>query len=204
MFTSIRWRIIIPYTFLILLCVAGVGFYLSNGIYQTQLQTLQDRLTDDARLISDSLIFNLSDQTTWQAIDTHASHWAELIDARVTIIARDGTVLGESHQDATQMDNHLNRPEIQEPVKHGFVVLIRLPIVRRALLPRRDIPGRSGGRDFYFRPQFAFDLLEKCVSLLAEFPGLLCPGKQLDIRPDRWQELPGDQRVQFSGLNELA
>ncbi|MEW6406721.1 MAG: histidine kinase dimerization/phospho-acceptor domain-containing protein, partial [Chloroflexota bacterium] len=125
MFTSIRWRIIIPYTFLILLSVAGVGIYLSNRIYKAQLRTLQDRLTDDARLIGDSLASDLSGENAGQVIDSLASHWAELLGARVTIIGRDGTVLGESHQDATQMENHLTRPEIQDALQHGFGSHIR-------------------------------------------------------------------------------
>ena len=61
MFTSIRWRIILPYTLLVILSVAGVGFYLNNILYQTQLQTLQERLTDDALLIGNSLLETLED-----------------------------------------------------------------------------------------------------------------------------------------------
>ena len=125
MFTSIRWRIIIPYTFLILLSVAGVGFYLSNILYQTQLQTLEDRLRDDALLISDSGVINLSDENNHQTISDRAHHWANLLGVRVTIIGRDGTVLGESHQDAEQMDNHLNRPEVQDALNLGFGSQIR-------------------------------------------------------------------------------
>ncbi|MEN8198252.1 MAG: PAS domain-containing protein, partial [Pseudomonadota bacterium] len=33
--------------------------------------------------------------------------------ARVTVVAPDGRVLGESHEDSRDMDNHLRRPEIQ-------------------------------------------------------------------------------------------
>lgn len=125
MFKSIRWRIILPYTLLILLSVAGVGFYLSNVLYQAQLQTLQDRLTDDALLIGDSLLTTLTNEESWQAINRSSADWAELIGARVTIIAADGTVLGESHEDYSQMENHLNRPEIQDALNRGLGSQIR-------------------------------------------------------------------------------
>ncbi len=125
MFTSIRWRIIIPYTLLILLSVMGVGIYLSNNLYQVQLQSLRDRLTDDAILIGDSLPATLGELSSQRAINQRARHWSDLLSARVTIIASDGTVLGESHQDTAQMDNHLNRPEIQEALQHGFGSNIR-------------------------------------------------------------------------------
>ena len=125
MFIGIRWRIIIPYICLILFSVAGVGFYLSTVLYQTQLQTLQDRLTDDALLIGDALRDNLNDEVLSQEINSRTEYWAKLIEGRVTVIARDGKVLGESHQDFTQMENHLNRPEIQDALENGFGSHIR-------------------------------------------------------------------------------
>ena len=42
-----------------------------------------------------------------------------VVDARVTIIAVDGTVLGESHEDQVTMDNHLSRPEVAAALKAG-------------------------------------------------------------------------------------
>jgi two-component system phosphate regulon sensor histidine kinase PhoR len=120
MFNSIRWRIIIPYSLLILVSVAGVGVYMSNVQRQTQLQDLEDRLTDDAQIIGDHLSLQALDEIPPETITARAKHWAELIEARVTIIASDGVVLGESHQDPAQMDNHLNRPEIQQALQEGL------------------------------------------------------------------------------------
>jgi two-component system phosphate regulon sensor histidine kinase PhoR len=125
MFASFRWRVIVTFSLLILLSIAGVGFYLTNFLYQTQLEFLQDRLTDDALLISDSQIISPSDEYDLQAINDKASHWAELLNVRVTIIAKDGIVLGESHQKAAMMDNHINRPEIQEAILNGVGSNIR-------------------------------------------------------------------------------
>ncbi len=126
MFSSMRWRIIFPYTLLILLSVAGMGFFLSNDIYQAQLQSLQDRLTDDALLLSDSLLNDKKDElTSGQPLTADARYWAGLLDARVTIIAGDGTVLGESHQDIEGMDNRLNRPEVQSALEYGIGTNIR-------------------------------------------------------------------------------
>jgi two-component system phosphate regulon sensor histidine kinase PhoR len=38
---------------------------------------------------------------------------------RITIIDPDGVVIGESHQSRNQMDNHLNRPEVQQALAAG-------------------------------------------------------------------------------------
>jgi DNA-binding response OmpR family regulator len=45
---------------------------------------------------------------------TVAARWSEMLGVRVTIIAPDGQVWAESHQDLSTMDNHLNRPEVRQ------------------------------------------------------------------------------------------
>ncbi len=46
-------------------------------------------------------------------------------DIRVTIIAADGTVLGDSEADRTEMDNHYDRPEIAAAREAGQAVTLR-------------------------------------------------------------------------------
>ena len=41
-------------------------------------------------------------------------------ERRVTLVARDGTVLADSHEDATTMDNHRDRPEISAAFATGY------------------------------------------------------------------------------------
>ncbi len=120
MLPSIRWRILIPYTLLILISLTGFGIYLSNVSYQSQLKSLEERLLDNARIISDSLSSNLANDLPSSYITSLASHWAEIIEARVTIIDIEGNVLGESHTDPSQMDNHIDRPEIQSALTDDF------------------------------------------------------------------------------------
>lgn len=48
-----------------------------------------------------------------------ARYLKQSADARVTFIAADGTVLGDSDLDSGQMDNHLNREEIGEAAASG-------------------------------------------------------------------------------------
>lgn len=40
-------------------------------------------------------------------------------DIRITIIAPDGTVLGDSEADPATAENHLNRPKVQEAIRKG-------------------------------------------------------------------------------------
>jgi two-component system phosphate regulon sensor histidine kinase PhoR len=125
MFHSIRWRIAVPYLILILLIMGGSGVYISNFIRQVQLLHLEDQLTADARLLSDVIGPSPADAQNADQLDALAKRWSGYLHARVTIIARDGTVLGESDEDRTQMENHLNRPEIQQSLNTGRGMSIR-------------------------------------------------------------------------------
>ena len=119
MLHTIRWRIAVPYIVLIVLAMLGLLIYLSGFVRQARLADLRAQLADDARLVGDAL----ASQPAWAeptaTFDDAARHYADLLGARVTIIATDGTVVGESHEDRAQMDNHLFRPEVQQALAEG-------------------------------------------------------------------------------------
>lgn len=105
----IRWRIALPYIVLILALLAGLGIFLSNTFQQATIQQLQDRLTNDARSIARATLPHWGQPALLEA---DAREWADLMGARVTIIDPQGTVLAESDDTPTRMDNHLDRPEV--------------------------------------------------------------------------------------------
>jgi len=119
MFHSIRWRIAAPYVILILGTMLGLSAYLQNTLRQRYMDNLEAKLMAEARLIADTLSPELAQGRGLQLVDEQAKRWATLIQGRVTIIANDGTVIGESHEDRLQMDNHLGRPEIQQALAEG-------------------------------------------------------------------------------------
>ena len=118
MFRSIRWRIAIPYTILFLAIMVGLAVYLSQVIRQTYIADLEQRLTDAARLIGENTTPALAAQDS-QQLNALAARHASLVGMRVTIIAPDGTVLGESDEDWSQMDNHRDRPEVAQALAGG-------------------------------------------------------------------------------------
>ncbi len=116
---SIRWRIAIPYVFLILVAMTGLAAYLSNVVRDAYLDSLEAQLGGEAQIIGDVLSPLLAQGEPGTTFDVQASHYADLLGARVTIIGADGVVLGESDEDQTQMDNHLFRPEVQQALAQG-------------------------------------------------------------------------------------
>ncbi|OGO42575.1 MAG: hypothetical protein A2W36_06850 [Chloroflexi bacterium RBG_16_58_14] len=119
MFASIRWRIVIPYVLLFVLVMLGLGAFLSNYIRQTETAELERELTAEAQLLAERLAASPGGAQAGGDLDLLARQWSEILKARVTLIAADGRILGESHEDRSQMDNHLDRPEIQQALAEG-------------------------------------------------------------------------------------
>jgi two-component system phosphate regulon sensor histidine kinase PhoR len=118
-FSSIRWRILIPFTVITMLSFIGLGIYLSEISFRTQLGSLETRLTENGQIISDILAAHLMEDPQKGDFSEQARRFASITGARVTIIDSEGVVLGESDLDAAEMENHLNRPEIQEAISEG-------------------------------------------------------------------------------------
>jgi two-component system phosphate regulon sensor histidine kinase PhoR len=118
-FSGIRWRIAVPYILLIVAVMAGLAVYLSGRVRQFYLADLQGQLAGEARVVGEALLPLLSAGQTGETLDQLARRYADLTDARVTLVGLDGTVLGESHEDRLQMDNHLYRVEIQDALAKG-------------------------------------------------------------------------------------
>lgn len=125
MIRSIRWRIAIPYTLVFLGLILGLGLYLARFFRQAELDDLEQELTAESRLLGDILANQMVVGESPLNLDPLAIEWSQILGVRVTIIAPDGTVLGESHEDRGTMDNHLQRPEVQESLSTGVGKSIR-------------------------------------------------------------------------------
>jgi two-component system phosphate regulon sensor histidine kinase PhoR len=118
MLRDFRWRIAIPYIILILVVMAALTIYISRTTWAAQQGALEASLKGEARILAEgaqSVVIEQDDS----AFDDLAQQFAELLNVRATIIGPDGTVLGESDEDRSQMDNHLNRPEVQQALQSG-------------------------------------------------------------------------------------
>jgi two-component system phosphate regulon sensor histidine kinase PhoR len=118
-FRRLRWRIALPYVALVLVATLGLTLYVSDQVRQVRLADLEAQLLADARLLASSVAPLRQENTNLTILDELARRWAVPLEARVTIIGADGQVLGESHQDRAQMENHLHRPEVQQALKTG-------------------------------------------------------------------------------------
>jgi two-component system phosphate regulon sensor histidine kinase PhoR len=75
---------------------------------------IQSRLTDEALLVAD-LLARAPSLDTPAELDREADRLARFVTGRVTLIASDGRVVGDSSQSPTdllQLENHATRPEV--------------------------------------------------------------------------------------------
>ena len=115
---SFQWRIGIPFIILIVLCMGALGIYLTSNVRSNQLQNLRFQLEQEARITAQASLPSLLGEG--DSPEVIATKLGKEIDTRITIIAPDGTVLGDSIQDPATMDNHSTRPEIVAALANGI------------------------------------------------------------------------------------
>jgi two-component system, OmpR family, phosphate regulon sensor histidine kinase PhoR len=117
--TTVRWRLAITYIALIFLVMGGLGIYLASQARELYVDRLADRMVEEANIISRSVLTETASGNVDQ-VDARVKQLGSGLDVRITVIAPDGTVLGDSEADPRQMENHSNRPEVQEALATGF------------------------------------------------------------------------------------
>jgi two-component system phosphate regulon sensor histidine kinase PhoR len=95
-----------------------LGIYLTNSVRNSQLDNLRFHLEQEARITAEAGLPSLLGQGN--SPDILAKKLGKEIDSRITIIAPDGTVLGDSIEDPTTMENHSTRPEVKVALASGL------------------------------------------------------------------------------------
>ena len=127
MLRSIRWRIALPYILLIIATMLVVAYSMSDILRRLYFANLETRLTDEGDLLREQVTAKLMDPDSDPAsFHDLAAHWSQILNSRVTIIAADGTVLGDLDEDEKTMENHLSRPEVQQAASTGKGISTRL------------------------------------------------------------------------------
>jgi two-component system phosphate regulon sensor histidine kinase PhoR len=97
-----------------------LGIYLANSFRDSQLDSLRIQLESEARIIAETSLPIITGSMSEGNLDILAKRLGEQISARVTIIALDGVVLGDSEEDPSVMDNHGSRPEVKAALTTGL------------------------------------------------------------------------------------
>jgi two-component system, OmpR family, phosphate regulon sensor histidine kinase PhoR len=118
---SFRTRLFLASVGTAALALAVATLLMSRSMRISLEHEIENGLVNQARLAAETLEDRPA--TTQAAIDELAETLGRLIDARVTFIAPDGTVVGESSRAFDHLptiDNHATRPEILQARDHGI------------------------------------------------------------------------------------
>ena len=88
--------------------VLVAAFYWSQAFHRLYVQSLTERLEREAHLAAGALPWDVKGAELDKVCALHARE----IGGRLTVIADDGRVIGESEEASEVLENHANRPEI--------------------------------------------------------------------------------------------
>ena len=127
----IRNRLIWNYIAIVLVILLAISLYLNHALKQMLDKRITDELRVQANLTREFLIKTLPETLDYNTVDELVDKLGEATTARLTFIGVDGIVWGDTERDGIslrEMDNHLNRPEVQDALSSGSGVADRYSI----------------------------------------------------------------------------
>jgi len=119
-----RTKLLLSYIFLIALITGSFYLYFSHTLQKGMIEESRANLASQTQLAR-LLVMSDKQVTSPQKL---AESIGTVIKARVTLIALNGTVIGDSdvgQARLAQLENHLQRPEVQEALKNGSGSAVR-------------------------------------------------------------------------------
>lgn len=118
---SIINKFFISYLGIILLIFVSFFFYSRTIIKDFYISSISERMADEARIVGRLLPRGLQGKV----LDDICRELASDLQVRLTVIAPDGKVLGDSVEPSSEMENHATRPEVLQAVREDFGTSIR-------------------------------------------------------------------------------
>jgi two-component system phosphate regulon sensor histidine kinase PhoR len=139
-----RWKLMGSYVLLLLLVGGTLSVYLNHTLEKYLVAGIRENLLDEARLAA--LMVAKEVRETHIDAPVVAAAIGRKINARVTIITLTGVVVGDSEvrpADLGGLENHLQRPEVQEALKSGAGSSIRYSATLRTDMLYVAVPFES-------------------------------------------------------------
>jgi two-component system phosphate regulon sensor histidine kinase PhoR len=125
---GIRLKLFLFSLALIVISVFAAEAYLASALETQLTERIRSDLSTRARLIAQRAASQASALEDQKTADALADEMAAAAGARVTLVSRDGTVMGDSELDAPQLpavDNHASREEVVDAVARGLGSSVR-------------------------------------------------------------------------------
>jgi two-component system phosphate regulon sensor histidine kinase PhoR len=109
------WKLYFIYTILLVVGVALAGFVLEAQVKKSLTEHLKEETLTLAKVMAQSL----PDSKDLSVLDKFCDSFRNTAGARITLMDRDGKVVGESDTDTAGTETKLDRPEVQEALQKG-------------------------------------------------------------------------------------
>ncbi|NIP25546.1 MAG: HAMP domain-containing protein [Phycisphaerae bacterium] len=116
---SIIWKFFAACISLTLVAVFALNFFASLKLRRDFESKISERLRTNALLVADILGEQLQEENQG-SIQQKVKSLADELDLRITVINPQGTVLGDSDTDPSEMESHADRSEVIDAMKDGF------------------------------------------------------------------------------------
>ena len=136
------WKLYLFYSVVLISGVCLVGFIMDRQIASTLTEHLREDVLNLAKVIAKVL----PDTEDSSLLDAFCSDYRKSVEIRLTIIRKDGKVLGDSDRKAIVAENHLDRPEVREAVKGRVGTSIRYSETLKAEMLYVALPADEKGR----------------------------------------------------------
>ncbi|NGZ75806.1 two-component system histidine kinase PnpS [Saccharibacillus alkalitolerans] len=158
-----RSRLTLILLLLVGISVLAAGLTMAKVFRDSHISSLEDYMGREIDLLEDLLELPpapAAGEALPSVFEEEAKRLGSLTDSRVTFVARDGRVIGDSLGNTASMDNHLNREEIRTSVSGtpGHAVRYSDTLGRDMLYVAAPIVS-SGGFDGYLRLSMSLDIV---------------------------------------------
>lgn len=145
--TKIRllWQLYPSYLLITLLALLAVSWYSSRSLKTFFLEHLNQDLEARAWM-AESQLKTVWDPADFQKINTLCVELGKRTQTRYTVILPSGEVVGESDEYPNRMENHLNRPEIQQALQGEVGSSSRYSPTLESEMKYIAVPLRAGGQ----------------------------------------------------------
>ncbi len=118
-------KTVFPYLILLACSLLAIGITTSRFFENFVMENWEQELASEANLIAGQLTADFANAAPGSDLSDLARHFQTVTDNRITLVLTDGTVVGESDYSLSDMENHLQRPEIQGALHGNFQPTIR-------------------------------------------------------------------------------
>ena len=132
------------YAAIIVICVVSVALYAGISLKALFLSRLASEIEVEARLASQRFLAFPPEARAKESAGI-CREISQVSDTRLTIMDRNGSVLGDSASNPESMDNHGSRPEVVDAIEQGLGKSIRFSKTLRKQMFYLALPIAEGG-----------------------------------------------------------